>query len=269
MDIGTAKPSPEVLGKVRHHLIDIVKPSEEFDTARFVGTARDCIAEILQRGKVPLVVGGTPLYLKALSQGIFRGPGASAPIRARLTMEFLGKGPMEMHERLKAVDPVSAARLHPNDMRRIVRALEVFELTGEPISRFQTQFGTPAEWMNACFAGLSRPRDILYERINLRVEEMFKKGFIEEVEKIRSGTGFGKMSSQALGYREILDGLAEGAPMEQIIDLVKRNTRHMARKQLTWFRHMKDVQWIEMGRESSESAVQRLLEIYRSALRKP
>ena len=262
MDIGTAKPSVAQRRQAPHHLMDIVSPHEPFDTAQFAQCARQCILEITARGRIPLVVGGTPLYLKALAEGLFSGPRASPEIRRRLDAEYESAGPEAMHERLVTVDPISAGKLHPNDRKRIIRALEVHELTGKPISALQTQFGRPTTWMRALFVGLRRLREEIYRRIDARVEEMFREGLVPEVECIRATGGFGPQSSQALGYREILDALEQGTPLEQAKVLIQRNTRHMARKQLTWFRHMPYVRWVDVGARSPTVLADKVVSVF-------
>ena len=247
MDIATAKPSLEERARVPHHLIDILDPSEEFNAASFARLAREMIGEIHGRGKRPLVTGGTPLYLKALAEGLFSSPPTEGELRRKIEDEYDRLGPERMHERLEAVDPETAARFHANDRKRIVRALEVYELTGIPISAQQQQFGQLADWMTPLFVGLQREREDLYKRIDARVDKMIADGLVGEVKEILSRGGFGPQSSFALGYREIAGALAQGNNPLDVVEDIKRNTRHMARKQLTWFKHMPYVKWIDVA----------------------
>jgi len=263
MDVGTAKPTPAERLRVPHHLLDIAGPREEFNTARFVALARRCITEVSSRGKLPLVVGGTPLYLKALAEGMFAGPPADKELRARLDAEYEQLGPQAMHARLRECDPESAGRLHPNDRKRILRALEVRASTGKPISQLQRQFGQLAPWLQGCFVGLRRSREDLYSRINRRVEKMFADGLASEVRSILGSGGFGPQSSRALGYKEVAEAIRAGTDPLDTMEEVKKNTRHMARKQLTWFKHMGYVRWLDIPADEDAAATgRRLVALY-------
>jgi len=270
MDIGTAKPAPAELARVEHHLIDILEPHEEFNAALFARLARECIEDIQARGKRPLVTGGTPLYLKALAEGMFSSPATDGELRRKLEEEYDRLGAEHMHKRLESVDPRSAAKLHPNDRKRIVRALEVYELSGLPISERQRQFGRLASWMTPLFVGLRRSRDDLYRRIDARVDKMIARGLVDEVKKILASRGFGPQSSFALGYREIAAALAEGKDPADVVEDIKRNTRHMARKQLTWFKHMPYVTWIDVGPDDRpEHVAAQVVSTFRDLLARP
>jgi len=255
MDIGTAKPSPEELASVPHHLIDILDPHQEFNAAKFAQMAGIAIKEIHSRAKMPLVAGGTPMYIKALAEGIFSSPPTNGALRRRLEKEYAESGPETMHTKLAAIDAVTAGKFHPNDKKRVIRALEVFELTGKPISAQQGQFGKLTTWMDPLFVGLRRPREELYERIDARVNMMITDGLVEEVKGILDAKGFGPQSSFALGYREIAAALTSGSDITAAIELVKRNTRHMARKQLTWFKHMPYVTWLDIDRNDAPAQI--------------
>ena len=184
MDIGTAKPSCELRDQIPHHLIDILDPTDVFSVSDYLVAAEECVNDIRTRGKEPLFVGGTPLYLKAMLRGMFEGPPADEEFRAEVAAEIDRVGIEALHQRLQQVDPLSAEKLHPNDVRRVIRALEVYKATGEPISHMQMQFdeGRPAD--EAKVFVISWPRTELHERINDRVERMFDAGFVEEVRSL-------------------------------------------------------------------------------------
>jgi tRNA dimethylallyltransferase len=238
MDIGTAKPSAADRRRVPHHLIDVLDPWQAASVAWWLAQARACLADIHQRGRRALVVGGTPLYLKALLQGLFDGPPADAGLRQRLTHEAEQHGGAALHVRLAAVDPVSAARLHPNDLRRVVRALEVFELTGRPISAWQQQWSA-APSAAPRVVWLDLPRAELYERINRRVERMFSDGLVEEVRALRAlPKPLSRAAGQALGYKEVFAYLDGGATLADTVALVQTRSRQFAKRQVTWFRHL-------------------------------
>lgn len=241
LDIGTAKPTPEQRAAVPHHLLDLLDPQQDYSLAHYVTAATAAIAEIEARGKQVLLAGGTPLYLKALLRGIFQGPPANWTFRRQLEVEADRQPPDWLHRRLETVDPLSASRLHPNDRRRLVRALEVYELTGQPISRLQQQFdrARPAESCRVFV--LHWPREDLYRRIDRRVEEMFAGGLVGEVEQLRcQGIRLGRTASQALGYREVLEYLDGARSLEATIALVQTRTRQYAKRQLTWFRSLSE-----------------------------
>ncbi len=245
MDIGTAKPTEEELGGIPIHLIDIVDPSEEYSLARYIAAAHDKITEIHDRGKRVLFVGGTPLYLKGMLRGIFEGPPANKEFRAQLEEKMQGNPPELLHKMLKKADPESAKRLHPNDIRRIVRALEVYELTGQPISSFQKQFenGVPATDCNVYV--LQWPRETLYARIDKRVDKMMYENFLDEVKRLTERKlPISQTARQALGYRELLDYLDGKMKFGQAVDLIKQNTRNFAKRQETWFRSFTECRFV-------------------------
>lgn len=248
LDIGTAKPRDDERRQVPHHLIDLIDPDEEFSLAQYVAAAHAAVAEVRSRGRQPLFVGGTPLYLKALLRGIFTGPPADWPFRRRLEAEARQRGEAWLHAQVSAIDPVAAARLHPRDTRRLIRALEVHAQTGRPISELQSQFehARPAEECRVFV--LDWPRAELYGRIEARVDAMFSDGLVDEVRQLlASGSGFGRTARQALGYREVLDYLAGEWPLEATVDLVKTRTRQFAKRQLTWFRALGECRWIPLS----------------------
>jgi tRNA dimethylallyltransferase len=245
MDIGTAKLAPEDRDGIPHHLLDVVDPSENYSLAQYVKEAADKIAEIQMRNKNVLFVGGTPLYLKAMLRGIFEGPPADQEFRRELQRKMQGQPPQVLHDLLKKIDPVSATRLHPNDIKRVVRALEVFEKTKRPISEFQKQFdvGTPAERCNVYV--LQMQRELLYTRINKRIDRMIYDGLLEEV-KMLSKRNFrvGTSARQALGYKELFDYLEGKSTYPQAVEYIKQNTRNFAKRQETWFRSLCECRFI-------------------------
>lgn len=242
MDIGTAKPTPEERAAIPHHLVDVREPWESGSVAWWLEQAKNCAREIESRGKRVLFVGGTPLYLKALIAGLFEGPPGDDALRQRLTAEAEAGGLAILHRRLAEVDPASALRIHPNDLRRTVRALEVYELTGTPMSAWQTQWTTappPSPDATPAVLWLDLPRAMLYDRINRRVVEMFAAGFVEEVRRLRSGErGLSLEASKALGYAEVGELLNGRITCEEAIDLIQTRSRNFAKRQLTWFRHI-------------------------------
>lgn len=245
MDIGTAKPTKEERVLVPHHMIDVLDPWEGASVAWWLEQAAACCREIRGRGKKVLFVGGTPLYLKALLHGLFDGPAGDAVIRERLTRDAELFGSQALHERLAKGDPVTATRVHANDLRRIIRALEVLELTGKPISEWQQQWSSPLatdRWPLTTAFWLDLPRPELYERINRRVEEMFAAGLVDEVRTLRAlPLGLSREAGQALGYKEILTHLDGQASLEETIIKVQMRSRNFAKRQISWFRHLPEL----------------------------
>jgi tRNA dimethylallyltransferase len=259
MDIGTAKPTPAQRERVRHHLIDIRDPSELFSVRDYVTAAAAAVREIRARGKQVLFVGGTPLYLKALLRGIFDGPGADESFRRQVVEETAHVGLDALHARLQQVDPLSAARLHPHDVRRIVRALEVYTLTGQPISHQQLQFdeGTPADQCRVFV--LDWPRAELYRRIDVRVEQMFATGLVDEVRCLMDRFGsLSKTAGQAVGYQEVQQHLQNGTPLDLTIQATRTRTRQFAKRQLTWFRGLCECRWIA-GNVETPQVIEQIL----------
>ncbi|WP_020468294.1 tRNA (adenosine(37)-N6)-dimethylallyltransferase MiaA [Zavarzinella formosa] len=247
MDIGTAKPSAEDQQRIPHHLVDELDPWESASVAWWLKRAAECVRDIESRGRRAMFVGGTPLYLKALLCGLFDGPPRDADVRARLEHEAATTGNELLHARLAAVDPASAGRLHSNDVRRVVRALEVWELSGKPLGEWQQQGwwgdGEPAFGPEVCFA-LDIPRPILYDRIDTRVRGMFDSGWVEEVRRLADNKlGWSREASMALGYREIREHLSGGRSLADTILEVQLRTRQFAKRQLTWFRGLAGVRF--------------------------
>lgn len=259
MDIGTAKPTLAERLLAPHHLIDVVSPYEDYSVARYVSDAASVVREIESRGRRALFVGGTPLYLKSLLRGIFAGPEADWAIRRRLLQQAHDQGEAALHARLAEVDPQSAARLHPRDVRRVVRALEVFELTGQPISAWQQQTASPADASPRVFV-LDLPRPVLHERINRRVDAMFEQGLVAEVERLLAGGALSHTASQAVGYREVIEHLDGKLDLEATIELVKLRTRQFAKRQMTWFRSLEECQLVPLAEPfAAGAAVEEIL----------
>jgi tRNA dimethylallyltransferase len=256
MDIGTAKPSIDDRRAAPHHLIDVVDPHETFSVAQYVAAAHEAIASIRARGREALFVGGSPLYLKAMLRGLFQGPAADWSFRKQLNARIEREGAAVLHAELAKVDPIAAERLHPNDGRRITRALEVFHVAGEPISRLQREFdrARPAEACRAFY--LDWPRETLHERIDARVEKMFAAGLVDEVRDMHSaGNALSRTAAQGVGYRETIDHLHGKIDLAEAIRLVKLHTRQMAKRQMTWFRSLSECRPIAVAPSDSPDAI--------------
>lgn len=243
MDIGTSKPTQRERAAVPHHLFSVVEPDEEYNAARYMREARRCIADIATRGRVPLVVGGTGLYVRALTCGLSDAPPADDGLRR----ELKGLDTGELRRRLELVDPEAAGRISSNDRVRMVRALEVYELTGEPISRHSRRHGfgnAPFDTLKLC---LSRGRQELYGRINARVEAMLAAGLVGEVAGLLArGYGPGLRSLGSIGYRQIVMHLQGALSLPEAVAQIQRETRRFAKRQLTWLRHDAGNVWIEL-----------------------
>ncbi|MEO0531407.1 MAG: tRNA (adenosine(37)-N6)-dimethylallyltransferase MiaA, partial [Planctomycetota bacterium] len=262
MDIGTAKPTATDQARVPHHLINLRHPHEEFSVAEYRAAAEAKVGELLNAGKPPLFVGGTPMYLKCLLRGLFEGPAADWDLRRELESELDKVGVAALHERLTLVDPVAASNIHPNDARRIVRALEVFRTTGQPISHQQMEFddSTPAE---ACRVFvLRREREDQHARIEDRVEAMMAEGLVDEVRSLtESGPGLGRSASQAVGYREVLEHLAGDYDLPRTVERIQARTRRFAKRQGTWFRSLRECRFVDVGPDdTAESIADRIAE---------
>jgi len=259
MDIGTAKPTLQQQSEVRHHLIDIAEPGQSFSAFEYVQRAHERIARIRNAGRNVVFVGGTPLYLKAMIRGLFKGPAADWNFRREIEQELRQVGQAALHERLSRVDPVSAARLHPNDTRRLIRALEVYRLTGQPISHWQMQFEEP-RGAHRVFV-VQRTAIDLDRRIESRVESMFSAGLVMEVLGLKSaGRKLGRTARQAVGYREVIDYLAGQCTLDETITRVKTRTRRFAKRQKTWFRSLDECRFVRVGADAAASdAVEAML----------
>ena len=243
LDIGSAKPTPEQQAAVRHHLIDVVDPDESFDCARFRQLALAAIADITARGKRVLVVGGTGLYIKVLRSGVFEGPSRDPILRHQLEAAE-AQSPGTLHARLRSVDPDSAARLHAHDRMRLIRALEVFELTGRPISVWQREHAFRDQALSLRTLALQLPRAELYRRINARCTEMVRVGLIEEVRQLfAAGYAPQLPSLQSPGYREVGEYVRGVCDLATAVARMAQATRHLAKRQLTWFRGNRETIW--------------------------
>jgi tRNA dimethylallyltransferase len=287
MDIGTAKPDAAARREVPYHLLDVLEPGQEYSLAQYVTAAWSAADEVLRRGRQVLFVGGTPLYLKALLRGIFEGPPADWELRRRLEREAGEAGPGYLHDRLAAVDPAAASRLKPRDTRRLIRALEVYEKTGTPISDLQRQFDQPLPRDECRVFALDWPRPALYARIDQRVDTMFAAGLVDEVRRLLAQGPLSRTAAQAVGYREVIEYLrakgldAQGSGVEfrdepapaqslsglsrkstpdpvapespapgtlpEVIELVKQHTRQLAKRQMTWFRSLSECRTVAVG----------------------
>ena len=246
MDIGTAKPTPEEQAQIRHHMIDIIDPDEDFDALNYAEMAGAIIAGLDSRGIVPFVVGGTGFYIKALLHGLYPSAVVDPAIRARLRKEAEVNAAGVMHRRLEKVDPEAAARLHPNDIFRIIRALETYEATGKPISKYHQEHGFSQDRYRALIIGLNMDREKLYERINQRVDLMIADGFLQEVKSLcKLGYGPELKSMQSIGYRHMLDYIAGRADWEECVRTLKRDHRRYAKRQITWFGGNETIIWKE------------------------
>lgn len=262
MDVGTAKPTPAEQKLVRHHLIDIVDPSQSYDAVRFAADAEAAVSDIAARGLAPLVVGGTGFYVSSLFEGLFEGPGRDDALRARLAECAAAEGSAALHEQLAAVDPASAERIHANDVSRVVRALEVHASTGVPLSEWHAgPVRKPA--FRARYVGISLPRERLHERIDARVDAMMAGGLLDEIERLVSSgvLSSGMPAANAVGYRELLPVVEAGeGDVGSAIELIKRNTRRYAKRQMTWFRSVEGIEWFDLSGLTPDDAARAVLE---------
>ena len=246
MDIGSAKIMPEEMKGIPHYLIDVLEPSEEFNIVRFQQMAEDALQKIYAKGQIPIVAGGTGFYIQALLNDIdFTQIDENTQFREEMERLAAEQGAEVLHERLRAVDPESAEAIHANNVKRVIRALEFYHQNQSPISAHnqeQKEHETP---YNLAYFVLNVPRELLYKRIDDRIDEMLKEGLLEEVQKLKDmGYHRGMVSMQGLGYKEILAYLDGEYPLEEAVRILKRDTRHFAKRQLTWFRREKDTIWM-------------------------
>lgn len=252
LDIGSAKPTAEQQRQIPHHLLDIREPTEPFTAADFKLAAKAAIAAICQRGKRPILAGGTGLYLRALLRGLNDAPGEDPALRETLRKRLECEGAETLLAELAKVDPDTSQRLHPNNRNRIIRALEVFQTTGIPLSQFQAEHGfadSPYDSLQFC---LDLPRPELYQRIDDRVDAMLAAGLVAEVQGLlQSGVPADCKPLQAIGYKEVLAHLQGEYDHNEMVRLIKRNTRHFAKRQLTWFRSEPAMQWVAYPENSA------------------
>lgn len=257
MDIGTAKPDTEEMDGIKHYLIDEVNPDEEFSVAKYQELALKYIAEIVKKGKFPVVAGGTGLYVNSLIYNInFTETISDWGLREKLKEEAQEKGNEYLYQRLKEIDPQAAEKIHINDLKRIIRAIEVYEYTKTPISRHQeVSKQNPPQYDFRVF-GLKMDRERLYDRINRRVDAMFERGLIEEVKRLVDlGYDKNSVAMQALGYKEILSYLQGNISLDEAEYIIKRDSRHYAKRQITWFKRIDNIHWIDLEEERDHSKI--------------
>ncbi len=254
MDIGSAKPTPEEQAQVPHHLVDAIDPKEMFSVAKYQILAKAAIEDIFARGKTPVIAGGTGLYLNALLYDMdFSAPPRDEAYREKLYREAEEHGPIYLHEKLKAIDPDAANRIHPNNVKKVVRALEAAE-EGNKVKDFATQL-QPTKDYDVRLIGLTRDRKELYDRINQRVDILVDNGLIEEVRGLlEMGLRESDISMKGIGYKEVIGYLEGQYDLEEAIRLVKKNTRRYAKRQLTWFRRYEDMQWFDITTYENDQA---------------
>jgi len=247
LDIGTDKPALGDRKGVPHHLVDVLDPDQRFNVAEYRKLAHDAIAMIHARGRLPILSGGTGLYVKAvLDEFLFPDEGADYDLRTRLEEEARLLGPQALHRRLAQIDPPTARRLHPNDVRRVIRAIEVYETTGRPLSEHLAEARAPSPRYRVAIVGLTRPRDVLYRRIEERVDRQIQEGLVDEVKRLMERYGELPVARQALGYKEITAYLRGECSLERAIEILKRDTRRFAKRQFTWFRKDQRIRWFDL-----------------------
>jgi tRNA dimethylallyltransferase len=246
MDIGTAKPTVDEQKSAKHHLVDVVNPDESFDAGKYIEFADKAIADISEKGKLPIVAGGTGLYIRALLYGLFQSRKSDAAIISRLNKELEELGSDYLYEKLEKIDPPLAKKLHPNDSFRVINALEVYESTGTIKSEQLKKHDFRDDRYSSLKIALHMPREILYDRINKRVDTMMEQGFLNEVkELLNMGYSYKLKAMQSIGYKHICDYINNIADYNETIRLLKRDTRRFAKRQFTWFKKEKDIIWLK------------------------
>ncbi|MTI61182.1 MAG: tRNA (adenosine(37)-N6)-dimethylallyltransferase MiaA [Firmicutes bacterium] len=269
MNIGTAKVGNEERKVVRHHMIDIIEPDDDFSVADYKALVDKLIPEIVKRGARPMLVGGTGLYIKSVMRGfLFPEMKINKKLRSQLFQEAEDKGNIYVHNKLKEIDPELADKLHPNDLRRVIRGIEVYEETGKTTSYFKKKQTETPDRYKSLKIGLHRERSELYKRINQRVDKMIEDGLIEEVERLlEDGFKISGTALQGLGYKEIISYLKGEYDLAEAVRILKRDTRHYAKRQLTWFRRDKSIKWINLSLLDSEEVLKEIINyIYESKL---
>ena len=246
MDIGSAKIRSEEMQGIPHYLVDVLEPEEEFHIVKFQQMAKKAMEDIYSRGKIPILVGGTGFYIQAVTKDIdFTEAQQENDYRKELEALAEEKGGEHLHEMLRKVDPVSADAIHAHNVKRVIRALEFYHQNGSPISAHNEEQKQHESPYNLAYFVLNMPRELLYERIDLRVDQMMKEGLLEEVSRLKEeGCHRGMVSMQGLGYKEILAYLDGEYPLEEAVRVLKRDTRHFAKRQLTWFRREQELTWV-------------------------
>lgn len=264
LDIGTAKPDLTDRKRIRHHFVDLLEPAEEYSAGQYGQEARKVVRQVLDRGKVPILVGGSGLYVKSALDGLFGGPGKDPEVRRRLEERFHRDGIQTLMEDLERVDPVTLERMKEITPRRVIRALEVYSISGVPLSEFHAREEQAPEFESLQF-GLEWDRKVLYERINERVDRMISMGLVQEVRDLQL-RGFSRQlnSLNTVGYNEVFDYLEGKTDRESMTDLIKRNSRRFGKRQLTWFKTDNRIHWISMTKGLDLfSVAQRISELYR------
>jgi tRNA dimethylallyltransferase len=263
MNLGTGKPAEADRARVPHHLIDVVDPDEEFNAAIFRRLALEKIVQIHERRKNVVVCGGTGLYLKALTRGLFVGPGQNPEVRGELVREIQEQGLGALYRSLTEVDPAARSRIHPNDHQRIIRALEIYQLTGKPMSQWQQEHGFGDEPFDTLKIGLQRERAELYDLINRRCDRMIAEGLLAEVRELAAkGYSLDLKPLQSVGYRQMGLVLRGKLEIDKAVEEMKQETRHLAKRQLTWFRRDHEIGWLhpESQRQEINESVQRFFD---------
>ena len=256
MDIGTAKPPKEARERINYHLIDVVEPSDSFSVGLFLDAALPAIEQIKSHNKPIIGVGGTALYIKALLYGLFDGPGTQKEIRNNLQSRAKAEGLEQLYHELAKIDPVTAGRIDPNDAKRIIRALEVYKITGKAISSLQQQWSTSSARDDWTIIGLRRQKADANSRINRRAKSMIEAGLVDEVKSLLAeDKPLSKQARCAIGYAEIIDHLKGKNSLEEAIELIKKNTRRLAKNQRTWFKTFKNVNWLDIDAEESAEKI--------------
>ncbi len=258
MDVGTAKPSIDEMERIPHHMIDIVEPSENYSVADFVERARACIDDIISRGKLPVLAGGTGLYMDSIIENIEFGDfGSDEEFRCEMERLAEEQGNEAVHKLLKEKDPEAAEKIHPNNVRRVIRALEVCKLTGKTFTQVNME-SRRQKMYDALIFAIDTQREVLYERINNRVDRMLEEGLLEEVQGLRDmGIGNEHTAMQAIGYKELMEFLDGDCNFDEAVEKIKQESRRYAKRQITWFKRNKDIQWVSV---SSDEDVKKVLQ---------
>ena len=261
MDIGTAKPDKSTLKAIKHHIIDIVEPSDNFDVTQYSKLATNTILDVFKRGKIPILAGGSGLYIFSIINPLFTGPSKNIEYRKILEEEAKIHGKKYLYDKLVKIDPISASKIEINDLRRVIRALEVYKSIGKTISYLQKKASSKNAKFKYHIIGLKRSRENLYQRINLRIDKMIKGGFIKEVKMLRDmGYKEDLNSMQGLGYKQINKYLNGVYTEEETINLIKIETRHYAKRQMTWFKNkIENIKWIDLDKYSKNEAVSKII----------
>ncbi len=260
MDIGTAKPDKNILKTIKHHMIDIVDPAENFDVIKYSELAAKIILDVFKRSKIPILAGGSGLYISSIINPFFTGPAKDSEYRKILEEEAKIHGNKYLYDKLSKIDPISASKIKPNDLRRIIRALEVYKSTGKTISYLQKKASAKNTKFNYQIIGFKRDRENLYQRINQRVDKMIRHGFIEEVKTLRKmGYKEDLNSMQGLGYKQINKHLNGVHTNEEATNLIKIETRHYAKRQMTWFKNkIENIEWIDLEEYDEDEVILRI-----------